>query len=116
MRHRGLPAGQPGLATDCNDNGFPDECDIASGRSLDEDEDGVPDECTACVTGDANCERSWSTPSTLTRSSSALADPGCVGSGRTPVTSCARTTANADGLVNSFDIDPFVLLLAGGGK
>jgi len=31
--------------TDCNENGVFDECDLASGTSLDENEDGVPDEC-----------------------------------------------------------------------
>jgi hypothetical protein len=30
---------------DCNENGFPDECDIADNISLDEDENGIPDEC-----------------------------------------------------------------------
>jgi hypothetical protein len=30
---------------DCNANGIPDGCDIASSLSLDEDEDGIPDEC-----------------------------------------------------------------------
>jgi hypothetical protein len=30
---------------DCNENGVPDSCDIASGVSLDEDADGIPDEC-----------------------------------------------------------------------
>ena len=30
---------------DCNDNGVPDDCDIAAGTSLDLDENGVPDEC-----------------------------------------------------------------------
>jgi uncharacterized Ntn-hydrolase superfamily protein len=30
---------------DCNDNGVPDDCDIAAGTSLDLDGDGVPDEC-----------------------------------------------------------------------
>lgn len=38
---------------DCNGNGIPDECDIASGTSTDSDKDGVPDECQACE-GDAN--------------------------------------------------------------
>ncbi|MEL7472249.1 MAG: GC-type dockerin domain-anchored protein [Planctomycetota bacterium] len=31
--------------SDCNANRVPDECDIASGTSLDRDRDGVPDEC-----------------------------------------------------------------------
>jgi len=30
---------------DCNDNGVPDDCDIASGTSLDLNGNGIPDEC-----------------------------------------------------------------------
>jgi VCBS repeat protein len=30
---------------DCNSNGLPDACDIASGTSLDRNGDGIPDEC-----------------------------------------------------------------------
>ena len=30
---------------DCNGNGIPDECDIASGFSIDMEPDGIPDEC-----------------------------------------------------------------------
>ena len=30
---------------DCNQNGTPDECDIAAKTSLDANGDGVPDEC-----------------------------------------------------------------------
>jgi hypothetical protein len=42
---------------DCNQNGVPDDCDIADGTSVDADRDGRPDECypPACVadlTGD----------------------------------------------------------------
>ena len=36
-----------GLLDDCNDNGSPDYCDIASGFTVDADRDGVPDECQA---------------------------------------------------------------------
>jgi hypothetical protein len=32
-------------ASDCNDNGFLDTCDINEGRSVDENGNGVPDEC-----------------------------------------------------------------------
>ena len=35
------------LEADCNGNGLPDDCDIASGASLDADGDGVPDDCQA---------------------------------------------------------------------
>ncbi len=34
-----------GTSSDCNGNGFPDECDIADGRSGDCNTNGIPDEC-----------------------------------------------------------------------
>ena len=34
-----------GESEDCNQNGIPDECDIASGASLDQDGNSTPDEC-----------------------------------------------------------------------
>jgi hypothetical protein len=34
-----------GFSQDCNENGVPDECDIADGTSADINENGVPDEC-----------------------------------------------------------------------
>ena len=36
-----------GAAMDCNGNGVPDDCDIASGASTDDDDNGLPDECEA---------------------------------------------------------------------
>lgn len=36
---------ETGTSSDCNENGVPDECDIASATSLDVNMDGVPDEC-----------------------------------------------------------------------
>lgn len=35
----------PVAPRNCNKNDIPDECDIASGFSLDNDLDGIPDEC-----------------------------------------------------------------------
>ncbi len=35
----------PVVSHDCNENGLPDECDIASGTSIDLDSDEQPDEC-----------------------------------------------------------------------
>ena len=58
--------------SDCQPNGVPDECDIASGNSADCNCNGVADECEGL--GDLNC----------------------------------------DGVLNAFDIDPFVELLIGG--
>ncbi len=34
---------------DCNDNGFPDGCDIGTGLSVDANGNGVPDECEPCT-------------------------------------------------------------------
>jgi hypothetical protein len=52
------PPGDP-ACDDCNTNGVLDECDIASGTSLDVNGDGIPDECdsgpTWCL-GDSNCD------------------------------------------------------------
>jgi hypothetical protein len=44
------------ISGDCNTNGIPDECDIASGFSQDLNNNGIPDECESgwCL-GDANC-------------------------------------------------------------
>jgi V8-like Glu-specific endopeptidase len=44
----GIPDDQDianGTSQDCNANAVPDECDIASGTSQDQDGDGIPDEC-----------------------------------------------------------------------
>ena len=43
IRAEGISAGPPPY--DCNENGRPDECDLADGTSRDCDESGVPDEC-----------------------------------------------------------------------
>jgi len=37
---------------DCNTNGVPDDCDIASGTSLDANGNGIPDECETSCLGD----------------------------------------------------------------
>ena len=37
--------------TDCNFNGYPDDCDIANGSSADCDGNGIPDECDADCNG-----------------------------------------------------------------
>ncbi len=41
-----------GVAFDCNNNIFPDQCDIASSSSLDLNQDAIPDECT--IPGDTD--------------------------------------------------------------
>ena len=45
-----FPEGNPGRCSpDCNNNGVPDEDDIAFGDSKDENANGVPDECDGCA-------------------------------------------------------------------
>jgi hypothetical protein len=44
-----------GVGADCNGNGAPDDCDIASGASRDCDGNGVPDECDLASGAGADC-------------------------------------------------------------
>ncbi|MDA0975536.1 MAG: hypothetical protein O2927_06175, partial [Planctomycetota bacterium] len=37
------------LPSDCNENGVPDECDIADGLEGDANGNGIPDSCEGCV-------------------------------------------------------------------
>lgn len=46
----------PDAGTDCNDNQRPDNCDIASGYSLDINTNGVPDECEHICYPDCNAD------------------------------------------------------------
>ena len=48
-------AGEPACA-ECNANGVPDECDIASGTSQDVNGDGIPDECGGLTCGNGLIE------------------------------------------------------------
>ena len=45
-----------GTSQDCNENGIPDECDIADGTSQDVNENGIPDECEDVCQTDEDCE------------------------------------------------------------
>ena len=98
------------VSEDCNENGIPDECDIAAGTSADADGNGVPDECE--LPGDLNCDGLVNSfdidPFVLALTDSdayAAAYPEC---------DYMLADCNDDGLVNSFDIDAFVALLTGG--
>ncbi|MCA9218822.1 MAG: hypothetical protein KDA71_00765, partial [Planctomycetales bacterium] len=42
-------------ADDCNQNGVPDDLDVADGTSQDQDGNGIPDECAGGVVGTAFC-------------------------------------------------------------
>jgi hypothetical protein len=99
---------------DCNGNGIPDDQDIASGTSNDDDANGVPDECEQHV-GDLNCDGSVNfgdiNPFVLLLSNEAAY--------RTTFPNCIRINGdiNGDGTYgqSSFrDINPFVALLTGG--
>jgi hypothetical protein len=94
---------------DCNGNGIPDECDIASGYSQDHNQDGIPDECEVCP-GDLNCDGIVDfgdiNPFVLYLSNFAqwqLSYPGCPPE---------NGDINGDGSYPSFgDINPFVALI-----
>jgi murein tripeptide amidase MpaA len=87
-------SGPPGdYNADCNGNGVPDECDIADGTSADCNGNGVPDEC------DIAAGTSLDVDGNGIPDECELFSPGDL---------------NCDGLVNSFDIDPFVLALTTG--
>jgi len=49
----------PGIepAEDCNDNGVPDECDLASQLEADCDDNGVPDSCDLALGGGSDCDQ-----------------------------------------------------------
>ena len=100
----------PGL--DCNNNGAPDDCDIAAGTSPDLDGNGIPDECEAGTpVGDMNCDGLVNfgdiDPFVL-----ALTDPAQYAVDY-PDCDAGNADINGDGLVNFGDIDPFVALLTG---
>jgi hypothetical protein len=46
-----------GFSQDCNDNGIPDECDIATGFSDDCNENGIPDECDIALGLSDDCNQ-----------------------------------------------------------
>jgi hypothetical protein len=107
-----LTAVRPSGSQDCNGNGLPDECDIASGASADANGNNVPDECES-LSGDMNCDGAVGfgdiNPFVL-----ALSNPegwqelyeGC---------DIMNGDVNGDGEFGFGDINPFVALLAGGG-
>jgi subtilisin family serine protease len=102
-----------GFSRDCNGNGIPDECEIAAGTSLDANNNGIPDECEVVATrrGDLNCDGAVNSfdidPFVL-----ALTDPAAYQAAY-PNCNIMNADVNQDGVVNSFDIDPFVNALTG---
>jgi len=68
---------------DCNENGFPDECDIVDGLATDADGNGVPDECEC--TSDTQCDDTLDCTEDIcnldtSRCEHAVAEGWCVGS------------------------------------
>jgi len=63
-------------AEDCNENGIPDECDIAAGTSEDDNGDGIPDECTVVIPLDI---KPGSCPNPLNRGSHGVLPVALVG-------------------------------------
>jgi len=95
-----------GISLDCNHNFVPDECDIALGDSADANGNGVPDECELSP-GDMNCDGEV-TFADIDRFVQALAgeeawtDPTCP---------WLNGDCNGDGDVTFADIDAFVALI-----
>ena len=91
-----LSEGSDAASDDCNANQTPDECDIQSGESQDDDGDGVPDECATCD-GDANGDGTVD-PLDV---GFVLARFGCpVGTGDP---TCDTADQNGDGIVDPLD-------------
>jgi hypothetical protein len=108
-------------SADCNDNGVPDECDIAAGTSTDLDSDSRPDECEPDCNANgvpddwdlqsgtsADCNLNL-VPDECDIASGISADLD--GDGVPDECPSLLGDANCDGLVNAFDIDPFVVAL-----
>ncbi|HVP12559.1 MAG TPA: choice-of-anchor J domain-containing protein [Phycisphaerae bacterium] len=98
------PPGPP--PNDCNQNGVPDDCDIASGNFHDADGDGIPDICEmppCYMPGDLNAD--WTVDG---RDCQAFVD--CVlGVG----TSCQCGDFNGDGAIDLDDVPAYVNRLLG---
>jgi hypothetical protein len=85
---------------DCNANGVPDECDLASGTSPDCNSNGVPDECEADTDGDGVTDSCDACPA------------GC---GPSDTAGRPHCDLNLDCLVNGLDIQRLVNCLTLGG-
>lgn len=93
---------------DCNGNGFPDSCDVASGASPDEDGDGVPDECQPAL-GDMNCDGAVDTDD-VDPFVWALVNPALYQQMH-PLCDRLSADCNLDDRVDFGDINAFVMLL-----
>jgi hypothetical protein len=101
-------------ANDCNENGVPDDCDIAAGTSQDLNGNGIPDECEGgTLLGDMNCDGAIS-PADIDPFVIALTGGQAAYEAQFPDCNYFSADVNGDGTVSAADIDPFVQILTGG--
>ena len=102
---------------DCNGNGVPDQCDIASGTSPDSNGNGTPDECECGVLGqqrgDCNGDGSMNGLD-IDRFVNALTNPAQFNIDNAPLLWQCVADINCDGSLNGLDVDPFVQCLTVG--
>jgi len=83
-----------GTGLDCNDNGIPDECDIAGGDSDDLNDNGIPDECECPADFDGDGDVDAADLAELLSSWGPCADPP----------DDCPADLNGDGQVDAFDL------------
>lgn len=101
-----------GNAEDCNENGVPDSCDLASGELLDNNGNQIPDPCESGLIGDLNCDGAISV-SDIGAFVLAITDPAAYAASF-PECNLLHADANDDGAVSVSDIGPFIALITGG--
>ncbi|MFO0832334.1 MAG: PQQ-dependent sugar dehydrogenase [Phycisphaerales bacterium] len=106
-----LPDGFQAPFDDCNNNQVPDDCDIASGTSLDADGDGVPDECVTSL-----CDPVDFNGDTLFPDTADIADFITVfAGGECPTGTCGDIDFNNDDLFpDTTDVAALISVFAGG--
>lgn len=99
---------------DCNGNQIPDECDIASGYAQDDNGNGIPDDCEPCC-GDANCDDQidFGDINAFVHAMLCLGepDPEACWSALYPDCPYERADVNESGSPDFGDINPFVDVL-----
>jgi hypothetical protein len=109
VAYDGVPTGM-----DCNANGIPDACDLASGQSPDANSNGIPDECENLICrGDGNCDRAinWRDIDYLIAGQNDAAAAWAALFPAGPTCPFLNLDTNEDGHVNWRDIDPFIALM-----
>ncbi len=97
-----------GESPDCNTNGTPDECDIADGTSEDCNLNEIPDECDIAQGVSEDCNTNG-TPDECDIADGTSSDDD--GDGVPDECQLPRGDLNCDGLIDFFDLDPFVLAI-----